>query len=149
MSDPSQPSAPPPQDLATQDLATQGRATQDGVREPANAAWRARDGLRGFLNGKQSLALAFWVLGVGVAVLITVAGLVIDDALPREAFLQVLLATTLATILTRILAWYAIIKCRRNTSSEVFSALALTAVALDIVMGAFRWPALLFALSMI
>lgn len=135
MSDPSQPPAPPP--------------TRDAVQDPAPSTWLEHGGVRGFLDGRQSLVLAFWVLGVGVAVLIALAGLAIDQVLPREAFLQVLLLTTLATIATRVLAWYAIIRCRRNTSSDVFSAMALTAVAFDIVMGVFKWPAVLFALSVV
>jgi hypothetical protein len=135
MSDPSQAPAPP--------------LTAAGPQRPPDFAWRERGGLRGFFDGRQSLALAFWLLGVGVALLITVVGLGFDAALPRAAFIHVLLGTTLATIVTRIIAWYCILACRRNTRSEVFSALALSAVALDIVMGAFRWPALLFALSMV
>jgi hypothetical protein len=135
MSDPSQPPAPPP--------------TQDAVPDPVPSPWLERGGVRGFLDGRQSLALAFWVVGVGVAACIALAGMAIDQVLRQEAFLQVLLLTTLATIATRILAWYAIIRCRRNTSSDVFSALALTAVSFDIVMGVFKWPAVLFALSVV
>jgi hypothetical protein len=135
MTAPSQPPAP--------------SATQHAVQDPAPSTWLEQGGVRGFLDGRQSLALAFWVLGVGVAVFIALAGLAIDQVLPRDAFLQVLLLTTLLTIATRVFAWYAIIRCRRNTRSDIFSAMALTAVAFDIVMGVFKWPAVLFALSVV
>ena len=94
------------------------------------------------------MAVSFWLLGVGVTVLLTVSGRLIAAALPYDAFVTVTLCTTLAIIATRILAWYSILKCRRNTSRPAFSALALVLVSLDIVFGVFRWPAMLAAMMM-
>jgi hypothetical protein len=114
--------------------------------EPADLTWSQRGGWRGCFDGRQSLAVSFWLLGVGVTVLLTVSGRVIEAMLAFDTFVTVTLCTTLAIVATRILAWYSIIKCRRNTTRPVFTALALTVVSLDIVFGVFRWPAMLTAM---
>jgi hypothetical protein len=117
--------------------------------KPSDLAWSQRGGWRGCFDGRQSLAASFWLLGVGVSVLLTVSGRLVADALPFDAFRTVTLLTTLAIIATRVFAWYSIIKCRRNTAHPVFTALALILVSLDIVFGVFRWPAMIAAMIMV
>jgi hypothetical protein len=131
MSDPSPPQALPD--------------APDEARAPAGSTWAQRGGLRGCFDGRQSLAATFWVLGVGVSGAIMIAGLVISAGLQTEAFGVVLFSTTLLPMITRAAAWYAIVQCRHNTRSPVFTALALIAVALDMVFGTVKWPAILFA----
>ena len=118
---------------------------------PASTAspWSQRGGWRGCFDGRQGLAASFWILGVGVTALLTVAETLITFGLPMESFRTVPLVTTLAIIATRIIAWYSILKCRRNTRSPVFTALALMIVSLDIVFGVFRWPAMIAAMIMV
>jgi hypothetical protein len=138
MSDPSQPQA----------LPTVQPSAQDDGPAPASDRWAQRGGLRGCFDGRQSLAVAFWLFGVAMSVAITIGGAALSNALGPSAFRGVLFTTTLAIIITRIAAWYAIVKCRRNTSSPIFTALALIIVAFDIVFGTVKWPAMLFAVSM-
>jgi hypothetical protein len=85
---------------------------------------------------------------VSVSLAITIAGLLIAAGVDTEAFGSLLFTTTLLTMVTRVAAWYAIVRCRRNTSSPVFTALALLAVALDMLFGVVKWPPILFATLM-
>jgi hypothetical protein len=134
MSDPSQPQALPD--------------AQDAAPAPPSSSWTQRGGLRGCFDGRQSLALTFWFLGVAVSAAIFIGGATLSNVLQADAFRSVLFATTLAIMIARIAAWYAIVKCRRNTRSPVFTALALISVAFDIVFSTVRWPAKLLAVSM-
>lgn len=133
MSDPSQPRALP-------------SAPDDGPA-PASSTWTQRGGLRGCFDGRQGLALTFWLLGVGLSVAITLVGNILANVLSYDAFRGVTLATAILVGGARIAAWYAIIRCRHNTRSAVFTALALSVVGIDLVLGAFRLPAILFAFS--
>jgi hypothetical protein len=102
--------------------------------------WRERDGLLGLFNGRQSLALAFWGLGVCASLIMTVVFM--PPSLLRNGHNEkAIMAWGIVSIaVTRMCAWYAIIRCRRNTTSELLSALALVAVALDMVFGLITWP---------
>jgi hypothetical protein len=133
MSDPSQPQVLP--------------GAQADAPAPASSTWTQRGGLRGCFDGRQHLALTFWLLGVAASVLISIAGNALANGLPYEAFRGVSLATAIVVGGARIAAWYAIIRCRHNTRSAVFTALALSAVGIDIVRGAFKLPTMLFAFS--
>lgn len=131
MSDPSQPRA-----LSD---------AQPAAHAPAASSWTQRGGVRGCFDGRQSLAATFWLLGVGVAAVLMVVGLLLSAGSQAESFGGVLFTTTLLTLITRAAAWYAIVQCRRNTSSPAFTAMALIAVALDMVYGSVKWPSILFA----
>jgi hypothetical protein len=106
-------------------------------------SWRELDGLRGCFTGRQTLGRPFWLLGVGATVLITVTGSLASKLLGFQYFLDVLTATTVLLACSRACAWYCIVKCRRNTSSELFTALALMIVVVDIVYGLMKWPTIL------
>lgn len=93
-------------------------------------------GFMGFIRGTQSLASAFWGVGVVPAIILLLVGVALAGSLH---FLELLLALTTVIVFARVFAWYSIFKCRKNTSSEAYTILALIVVGLDILHKAIVW----------
>ena len=93
-------------------------------------------GFMGFIRGTQSLAAAFWGVGVMPAIILMLAAVAIAGS---PYFLELILALTIVAVLTRVVAWYSIFKCRKNTSSEAYTIIALIVVGLDIIHKAVMW----------
>ena len=93
-------------------------------------------GFMGFMRGTQSLANAFWGVGVMPAIILLFAAAAIAGS---PHFLELILALTIVTVFVRVFAWYSIFKCRKNTSSEAYTIIALIVVGLDIIHKAVMW----------
>ena len=81
------------------------------------------------LSGKTSLARAFWVYGVGVSVLYSLLGLVVDEE--NVAALAVYLAVGLGLgVLQTIILW----RCSRNSRYRFLGGLIRAATLIGIVL---------------
>lgn len=97
-------------------------------------------GFMGFIRGTQSLAAAFWGIGVMPALILYAAVFAVASS---EHFLTYVIALTAATMIVRIFAWYSIIKCRKNVSNPLYTVLAMIVVGLDMVHKLFVWTVFL------
>ena len=100
-------------------------------------------GFMGFIRGTQSLAAAFWGVGVMPALILFFAAMATAGS---DHFLVYIIAVSVVTIIVRIFAWYSIIKCRKNTSNEAYTILALVIVGLDMAHKLLIWT-VFFAIS--
>jgi len=93
-------------------------------------------GFLGFLKGTQSLANAFWVVGVIPAVILAVFGMAIVGS-PNYLELSILFTSTV--VIARLFAWVSILKCSRNTSLPAFQVIAIIICVVDILHKLLVW----------
>lgn len=92
----------------------------------------AKGGLLGFLKGTQPLSTAFWLIGLVPAILIFLIMVFVlqSQTLNFETFL---LYSFLFVGVHRLFAWTSIIRCHKNSTSSLFSTLAIIVVVVDIL----------------
>jgi hypothetical protein len=81
------------------------------------------------LSGKVSLARAFWVYGLGISVVYSLIGLVIDIQNPLSITVYLMIGAALGVLQTIIL-W----RCAYNSRSKFLGGLVRTAMVLGLVM---------------
>ncbi len=105
---------------------------------------RKTGGIKGFFTGNQSLASAFWLVGVLPAALVSAfLGLVSTTGNLNGA--EFLLLMFGLTIPLRLIAWFSIFRCIGNTSNAIWSFLAGAVVGIDILHKLVFWPIVWFA----
>lgn len=106
-------------------------------------SWRERGGFGGFFSGRQSLALSYWFLGVTMSVVLTAAAYLTAQIVGNRGGRVMMYGVGLVAF-SRMISWYAVLKCRRNTSSELWTAAALITILVDVVYGFLTWPMFLW-----
>lgn len=95
--------------------------------------------LLGFFKGTQSLASAFWLLGVVPAITALLAVMMIKQIID-PSFAKLMLITFCLTIPFRLVAWFSVFRCIKNTNHAMWSGLAGVIVVVDILHKAIFWP---------
>jgi hypothetical protein len=81
------------------------------------------------LSGKVSLSRAFWVYGLGISIVYSLIGLLIDIQNPLEATVYLLVGAALGVLQTIVL-W----RCADNSRSRFVGRLVRTVVVLGLIM---------------
>jgi predicted membrane protein len=81
------------------------------------------------LSGKVSLSRAFWVYGLGISIVYSLIGLLIDIQNPVEDTVYLLVGAALGVLQTIVL-W----RCADNSRSRVLGRLVRTVVVLGVIM---------------
>ena len=96
-------------------------------------------GFIGFFKGTQSLAAAFWLLGVTPAVIVLFFISVLNQS-TYLSFAKLMLLTFAVTIPFRLLGWFTIFRCIKNTKNAIWSFLVAVILILDILHKLVFWP---------
>ncbi len=104
-----------------------------------NATPQYGGGFIGFFKGSQSLAAAFWLLGVAPAVIALFIVSIVNQ-FTYLSFAKLMLLTFALTIPFRLLGWFTIFRCIKNTKNAIWSFLVAVILVLDILHKLVFWP---------
>ena len=119
----------------------------NGAEEILASPWSDRGGIRGAMRGTHSLGYSYWMIGIVMPAGLLFLSFIVAKLIPHSYSDKVMFLGFAMVALMRVVSWYCVFKCRRNTVHGAYKGLALMSVITDVNLGFIKWPILWFMVA--